>query len=937
MQLSEAEERKKNQNPVLESKLRPPRLRKVLDRPRLLLQPESSTPRLINICAGPGFGKTTLMAQIAREFSGNSIWYQVDALDRDPAVFLRHMISGFSHACNFEGTRARSRLADVTDFVTESESVLAVLLDELGEHSRVPLIICFDDFQLFDDNADASRLIEYLIQNLPEQSCIAITTRRYPELSLARLRSNGALLELKDEDLQFSLDELSSLADTWEIDVSAAVLERVYRSTEGWPAGLVLSESFLRSGNDMPDLFSHRRIKQNVYEYLAEEVLNSQSAGMQQLLISAALIDPIDPAICEKALDIPRISEMLAEAEQQNLFTNRLDDAELYRYHPLFRDFLQSRLQTQAGMDGMNDIRARFAEAFISAGHERKAVEQYLAGGQHAKAITLIEKIGDEILNAAEYGTLQQWLNALKEDDLTPTLQIQQAKILMSAGKFRKAMRIFAATKPLLDPNEIELLLNFSFAYADCFNELGRCHEAIDTLKELLQVPLTDEMHKDILFHLAASYFIGFDEEGLKRCIDKNNELGGENEMPMTLGCEYVLMMQNLRHGNFSEALRMQEKYRDYEKLSESKRNLYTNNMASCLMMLGRYGEARSYAEMCLENVKKQQEIKALPVILDTYGCLLFAEGEHDRGKELLVQAAQICSKLEQKRGDTLAAIKCHLGTWARRSGNPDRALILHRESLEKAIETNEIFEIAASKMNIVADLIHITDLEKAEQMSIDAKHLSKKYNLRYVQTALDFSLAWKAYIEKDGAMARSLLASALSRSNKFQHNHWIIHEGKCVVPLFTVALESDIEVDYVCWVLERMGEKSLSAVEPLLKHENPLLRVKIAVLLGKIGSAGALTLLRRMRYDDNEFVQTSVQASLKKHRKRIKNSSDVLTNRELEVFSCLSQGLSNGQIAQSLYISECTVKTHVASIFRKMGFKSRLDAVIQAHQGNKE
>lgn len=91
------------------------------------------------------------------------------------------------------------------------------------------------------------------------------------------------------------------------------------------------------------------------------------------------------------------------------------------------------------------------------------------------------------------------------------------------------------------------------------------------------------------------------------------------------------------------------------------------------------------------------------------------------------------------------------------------------------------------------------------------------------------------------------------------------------------------------------------------------------------------------MRYDDNEFVQTSVQASLKKHRKRIKNSSDVLTNRELEVFSCLSQGLSNGQIAQSLYISECTVKTHVASIFRKMGFKSRLDAVIQAHQGNKE
>lgn len=915
---------------MLESKLRPPRLLKVLERPRLLEQSQSSgAPRLINICAGPGFGKTTLMAQMAREFTGNRIWYQVDSMDRDPAVFLRHMISGFSHACGFEGKRARSRLGVVSDFAAESESVLAVLLDESGEHSKVPLMLCFDDYHLFDEAAHSAQLVEYLIQKLPEQSCVVITTRSYPSLSLGRLRSHGALMDLKDEDLQFSFDELASLTEAWEIQVSPSVLKKVYKSTEGWAAGLVLTEKYLRTGSDIPELFSQRRMQQNVYEYLAEEVLNTQPADMQQMLIKAALIDPVDPVICETALETTGVSEMLAEAEQRNLFTSRLDDADLFRYHPLFRDFLLSRMVTQARKDEMNNLRISFAEAFLAAGQVRQAIEQYLAADQHPQAIALIEKIGDEMLSTAEYGTLEKWIDSLEEDELTPTLQIQRARILMSAGKFRRALGILMSVQSMLDAKDLVQKLHFSFACADCLNEMGKYQKTIEMLKELFELPLSLEMQQEVVFYMAASYFIGFDQNGLKSCIDRAIELKCDTDRSIIRGCEYVLIMQNLRCGNFSEAIRMQIEYKDCENLDESRNNIYINNMASCLMMIGNYPEARFYAEKCVEKVEKQQEIKTLPVALDTLGCLMFAESNYEEGERLLMRALQISSQSEQKRSDTLAAIKCHLGTWERRRGNPNLALKLHRESLKVANHTNEIYEIAMSKVNIMTDLIQVSSFEEAESIMMDVKKISTKYKFEYVKTAMEFSLAWAAYLMDDMITVQKHLKTVLKRSNDLQHNHWLIQEGKLSTPLFKAALENGIEVDYVCWILEQIGEDSLLALEPVVNHRDPIIREKVASLMGRIGSAGALTLLRRMRYDNDEFVQKTVKDSLIKIRQEIKKPSEILTIRESEVLKWLAFGLSNNQIAQKLYITERTVKTHVGKIFRKMGFTNRIDAAL--------
>jgi DNA-binding NarL/FixJ family response regulator len=59
----------------------------------------------------------------------------------------------------------------------------------------------------------------------------------------------------------------------------------------------------------------------------------------------------------------------------------------------------------------------------------------------------------------------------------------------------------------------------------------------------------------------------------------------------------------------------------------------------------------------------------------------------------------------------------------------------------------------------------------------------------------------------------------------------------------------------------------------------------------------------------------------------------DELTERERDIFRLIAEGLSNPEIAQRLFISETTVKTHVTHVFQKLGVRDRVQAVVLAHQ----
>lgn len=916
---------------LLASKLKPPRLRYVLDRPRLLrLATPAEKQSLVLICAGPGFGKTTLMAQIARYHPGGSVWYQVDSLDRDPAVFLRHLILGISQACGGEVCkRSMSRLREASDAGREGVSVLAVLADELGEKLDTPLAICFDDFHLFDGTVFAAEFMKCLIAELPHQCTVYISSRTQPRIKLGRMRSQGLVLEVASGDLQFSRKELEKLlSETWDLKADAETLALLHKNTEGWAAGLVLAEDHLRSGNAVPELFSGRKVRRNVYEYLAEEVLGRQSEQLRDLLEKSALINPVDPHICQKALGAADAPALLAAAEKMNLFTTQVGDSDLYRYHPLFRKNLLARLNERLGAGEIQELRARFGAAFEGEGEKKQAVEQYLKSGQEQKAAGLIEDIGRGMIKGGEHVTLERWLHDLRES-LSPALEMYRGKLLLLAGKPQDSLNLLRAVKSHLTTGDKELICDIAASIAECFRMLGKHRDGIKEIKPLLKLDLSSDIRLNLLFRLSSCYWHDYDEEGFQNCVRETKKLACDNPtFHLLYKVDIMRAIDCLRSGVFLEARRRLSAAVEIDEIDANDKNLCMNNLAACLMMMGRYEESMELAELCMATVLRQKDGKRLRLIYDTYGCTLAALGNWGEGKLYIERSINVGNEFERDLVESCLP-RCHLGTYARRRGEYSSAVDFHSESLSIAKAVDARYEMAMSVLNLGADLLRTGQYAKAKKQFSQACKLAFEPIFGYVLTQVDFHRAWAAHVTGDKTQELESLSAALTRSNKYQHNHFIIQEGKISLPLFTTALNHGIETDYVFWILERIGPPSLSVVASVLENERKDIRAKCARLLGAIADPNSISLARKMLRDSDEEVRSEARKALKSLREQIKSPHELLTQREAQVLEMIADGAANGQIAEQLFISERTVKAHITNMFRKLGLTTRLEAAL--------
>ena len=922
--------------PVLASKLNPPRLRNVLTRTRLIKLASLEKKRLLTICAGPGYGKTTLMAQLSELHDGPKVWYQVDNFDRDPAVFLRHLITGISNACNGVGKRSLVRLSEATNIETEGESILAVLIDEMGEGLEGPLMLCIDDYSLIDSTDYAHRIISYLIQHFPDESLILLTSRTFPNLSLARIKSHGFIQEIIEEDLRFSIIELSELLDDiWDIKISETDIGKLNDWLEGWASGLVLTESYLRVGGDMTTLLSKRRIQQNIFEYLAEEVFDVQSEDIKALLLYSALMDTIDPELCAIVFNTCEVSSQFIYIEKNNLFTVEIGGTGKYRQHPLFRKYLLQRLSKILSKTEIADARVNLAKELESRGKYIEAIQQYFLAESKNSVIKLIEKLGSELVRNGEHLTLKFWIDSIGKNSLTPILQVHLGQCLMALGEPERALSILQNAKSFLGKKDTKILCDCVFAISECFTSIGKSANGINDLEPLMSLALNPTERAETLFKLCICHWNSFNSQGFREHLSQVSELaieGGSDNL--TCRVEDLFGLEALQNGDFPKARNHFQNVTKIIEESYGQRDLLfaKNNLACSLLLVGKYSDALEEAAFCLTAARSQRELCFLPLFLDTYGCVLLAQGKYD-GDSYINEA------VEMLKGDSIfenGRLFCHLGTWERRKSKYLKAIEEHKKCIDHAHVNNNKYDYAMGLANLGADYIRSGIFYDGEEILYLAYNTAIEHGLNYVLTNIDFHRAWAAHLSGDNQDEKKYLYSALKRARKYQHNHFMIQEGKISLPLFTTALSNDIESDYVSMILEMIGEPVLFALEPLLSSQSVELRNKITRLIGRIGGRNAVTLLHRSLKDEEAKVRGSAKAILANLRHEKKLPSDILTSREMEVLGVLATGASNRQIAELLFISEPTVKTHVNKIFRKLGINRRLEAVLYFQQMKK-
>src|ERR687886_792379 len=462
--------------PVLGTKLHVPSPRRQLvPRPRLthrLAADAGSMPRLVLISAPAGFGKTTVMTQWlageARNGGANgrndprraphrAAWLSLDAEDSDLRRFLTHLVAAFRTSSPDMGDEALALME--TDRGLPSEDVLASLVNDLDELAE-PTVLVLDDYHAIEA-PEVHAAVTFLLDHLPPQVTIAITTRADPPLPLSRLRGRGELLELRAADLRFTPHE----ADVFLNEVMGLHLEPVHVAalearTEGWAAGLQLAALSARARTDAGDPNGVARFvdaftgnHRFVLDYLVEEVLDRQPDAVRAFLLDTSVLDQLTGGLCDALTGRSDGQATLETLERKNLFVIPLDDERRwYRYHHLFADALRARLAARHP-GRVAELHAAASRWLAGNGLLADAVRHAIASGDHEHTADLVELTVADLRRRRQDRTLRDWLAALPDDGARgrPFLPMFLGGSRLSEGDFDGVEAGLAAAEAALD------------------------------------------------------------------------------------------------------------------------------------------------------------------------------------------------------------------------------------------------------------------------------------------------------------------------------------------------------------------------------------------------------------------------------------------------------------------------------------------------------
>jgi LuxR family transcriptional regulator, maltose regulon positive regulatory protein len=343
--------------------------------------------RVTEVSAPAGSGKTILLRSWISEaaLAERAAWVPVQGEERDPQRFWLSVLGAL------RDTAAGSKLVRPLTAAPglDGWAVVERLLEDLGGlEGRVWLVI--DDLHELRSD-EALRQLELLVMRAPAELRFVLATRHDLRLGLHRLRLEGELTELRAADLRFTRQEERVLYQAAGIQLSDSALGLLHERTEGWAAGLRLAALSL-AGRPDPDEFAAEfsGSERTVAEYLLAEVLDRQSEPVRRLLLRTSVLDRVNGELADLLTGDSGGERLLQQLEQANTFVVSLDARRSwFRYHRLFADLLQLELRgTEPGE--LRGLHAAAARWYADHGYPVEAVRHAQAARDWGLAARLL-------------------------------------------------------------------------------------------------------------------------------------------------------------------------------------------------------------------------------------------------------------------------------------------------------------------------------------------------------------------------------------------------------------------------------------------------------------------------------------------------------------------------------------------------------------------
>jgi LuxR family maltose regulon positive regulatory protein len=395
--------------------------------------------RLTLLSAPTGYGKTSLVSAWIQDRKLPTAWVSLEEQDNDPTRFTGYLLAALERADpKFKALEIPPGLHTSGDL---EALILIPLLNQMGSSDRTTLIV-LDDYHSIENNA-VHQIVAYLLENLPIQAHLVILTRADPPLPISLLRGRGQLNELRMEELRFQEEETRVFLRWFkDIHLSPEEIHTLTQRTEGWIAGLQMAAVSLRSHVDQHGVVqSYSGDHHYIMDFLLDEVLRQQPDHIQTFLLNTSILPRLCGPLCDAVMEgstgeIHASREILRQLEHANLFIIPLDEQrEWYRYHRLFSDLLQARLQSQRS-DHFQILHRRASRWFEAHNQIEDAIEHALECQDTCLAAELLERTSQELLMRSETTTFLRLLQRLPREEIAhrPRLGAYQAWSLLFQG-----------------------------------------------------------------------------------------------------------------------------------------------------------------------------------------------------------------------------------------------------------------------------------------------------------------------------------------------------------------------------------------------------------------------------------------------------------------------------------------------------------------------
>jgi LuxR family maltose regulon positive regulatory protein len=924
--------------PILKTKLYiPPVQAPRVSRARLLARMNAAVAsgcRLILISAPAGSGKSTLLSEWAHSLRAQSAsssltdpsavhgvsvqfaWISLDEGDNDPATFWSYLIAALGHIREGVGKNAMAMLRSADP--PPIETILTALLNEIAEAQLNPdaadLVLILDDYHAIEAQP-IHAAVGYLIDHLPPRMHLALSSRSDPPLPLSRLRGRGQMVEMRQADLRFTLDEATAfLNESMGLSLSAEQIAALARRTEGWIVGLQMAALSLRGrGDAQVDRFvrsfagSHRY----VLDYLTDEVLQRQSPDTQRFLLRTSVLDRLTGPLCDAVTGCDNGTELLEQLEVGNLFVVPLDnERRWYRYHHLFAELLRRRLE-EMQPDQVPLLNRRASEWYEARGLTAEAVHHGLAAGDVERVARLVGGNALAMLEHGELPALQRWLDALPGQAMRaqPWLCIAQAWMMAFTGQS-------AAVEPLLQDAE-RIAGNWD---APAERRHVRAHiAAVHTYLAVLQgeASRTGELARQALELLPAkdgmtrgwaAMVLGLNlyqdgdpaaaEQALSEAVAISQASGDSHVAVLSL-CNLAAVKMEMgalqgAQGALQDAVHLAADFtvRSGQVLPIS---AYAHVVyGELLYQQNDLTSARGHLREAIEIGEQWGEPLRLIGAYTELGWVLHAMGQTQDAREALARAEQLASGFSPwvaarvagvqaltslRQGDLAAALR-----WA---ASYDNALASYFSVFERWSASLLKARVGIAEGQLAPALVLLAQVRRDAEAAGMMLHVVEARALQAV--------AYRA--QGNVVPALEALGGALQLAESHGYVRVLLDEGPPMQALLQEAARRGIAPAYVARLLDAFGET---------RDNGPRTTDDAASI-----PAPELTAICRA----------------------MPLPIEPLTEREMEVLRLLAAGLTNREIAEALYLSTNTVKSHLKHIYDKLDVHNRAHAVHRARE----